>query len=413
VKIGILTKYFALGKDTNSGLGRHYRWLADELVNQGHEVSIFYIAAPNKLTTISSDLAELTPAWSVTLIPESPPMWMERVLATLVRSKPGRALIWQIWCGRKASKVISKALREHHLDIIETHSYQFPVLSLLKLKRRPPVVSRVATTSAQLLQMSGVSSRVLTIASGLERKALVKSDCIVTHTRQHLEVVCTMESIDPQSVEIVMLGLPVAAASTNETKEIIKNDGEVNFLFVGRFELRKGIDVLLESIPQIAHQFPNATFTLVGNTGSEFWPEFESKYPSLTNRRVRSLGKVSDETLNNLYQRCDIFVAPSRYESFGLIYVEAMSRSKPVIGCRAGGIPEVVKDGVSGLLAEAGDAVSLTKCMARLAVDINMRDKMSRAAYQDYLDRFTVEVMTKESLKLYRKVIRTSSDTRS
>jgi glycosyltransferase involved in cell wall biosynthesis len=52
-------------------------------------------------------------------------------------------------------------------------------------------------------------------------------------------------------------------------------------------------------------------------------------------------------------------VAPSRYESFGLVFLEARMFGKPVIGCRAGGMIEVIEEGVTGLLAEPGDAASL------------------------------------------------------
>ena len=65
-------------------------------------------------------------------------------------------------------------------------------------------------------------------------------------------------------------------------------------------------------------------------------------------KRVHFFGKVDDAAKNYLLSACDVLVAPSLYESFGLMYVEAMRAGKPVIGSNAGGIPEVVDDGRPG-----------------------------------------------------------------
>jgi glycosyltransferase involved in cell wall biosynthesis len=71
--------------------------------------------------------------------------------------------------------------------------------------------------------------------------------------------------------------------------------------------------------------------------------------------RVHFHGAVSDAALARFYAACDVFVAPSLLESFGLIFLEAMQYAKPVVGCRAGGVPEIVRDGVDGLLVEPGE----------------------------------------------------------
>ncbi|HEX8997007.1 MAG TPA: glycosyltransferase family 4 protein, partial [Ktedonobacterales bacterium] len=115
--------------------------------------------------------------------------------------------------------------------------------------------------------------------------------------------------------------------------------------------------------------------------------------------RVRFHGAVSDERLRGFYAAADIFVAPSRFESFGLILVEGMMFSKPVVGCNAGGMVEVVEDGVSGLLAEPGDVASLDACLERLITDADLRARMGAAARVRYEQRFTAERMTSAYLQ--------------
>ena len=188
-------------------------------------------------------------------------------------------------------------------------------------------------------------------------------------------------------------------------------DGQpVEFLYVGRFESRKGADVLLAALPAVAAACPNARFTLAGSQGDgAFWREFETRHPELAQTRVRALGRVSPDELNALYRRCSVLVAPSRYESFGLIYAEAMSHGKPVIGCDAGGIPEVVSHGVTGLLAKPGDVASLVAHMTKLGTDATLRTRMGIAARRDFLARFSADKMAQRSIACYESVLRTAS----
>jgi len=68
---------------------------------------------------------------------------------------------------------------------------------------------------------------------------------------------------------------------------------------------------------------------------------------------------VTSEVREQLYKDCAILVVPSRYESFGMVFLEAMRYGTPVISCRAGGIPEVVEDGVTGILVPVEDVDKL------------------------------------------------------
>src|SRR5262249_24343982 len=85
-------------------------------------------------------------------------------------------------------------------------------------------------------------------------------------------------------------------------------------------------------------------------------------------------------TLDSFYRDCTVFTAPSRYESFGLIYLEAMRWGKPVVACCAGGVPEVVRDGETGLLVPPGDAAALEAALSRLLADADLRTKMGSGA---------------------------------
>ncbi len=121
-------------------------------------------------------------------------------------------------------------------------------------------------------------------------------------------------------------------------------------LFVGRLEPRKGIDTFLEAGPTYCaasrgyESWPPAKRTIPGRGPPKrrhTWPT----RPTPTSTIGSVPGVVDEEHLVRLYSTCDILVAPSRYESFGLIAVEAMRAGKPVIASDVGGLSEIVVPG--------------------------------------------------------------------
>jgi hypothetical protein len=188
-------------------------------------------------------------------------------------------------------------------------------------------------------------------------------------------------------------------------------EGVVRLLFVGRLEERKGIDVLLNVLPSLLAKHPQLHVDIVGNDqlasghGLTYRKLFEAAHSGQKIlSRVHFHGEVAEAALRGFYQACDVFVAPSRFESFGLILLEAMMFAKPVIACRAGGMVEVVDEGTSGLLAEPGDAPSLAAAIDLLVGDTDLRARMGRAGRVRYEARFTPERMAEDVLAFVSEV---------
>ena len=178
-------------------------------------------------------------------------------------------------------------------------------------------------------------------------------------------------------------------------------------LFVGRLEARKGIDVLLAVAKQLLPRYPHVHLDIVGNDripgpgGIPYRKMFEAD-PAAAEilDSITFHGEVSDETLRGFYRACDVLVAPSRYESFGLVLVEGMMFGKPVVGCRAGGMVEIVVDGTTGLLAEPGDAASLEACLTRLIEDAALRARIAASARKRYVENFTAVPTAKKVVEI-------------
>ena len=186
-----------------------------------------------------------------------------------------------------------------------------------------------------------------------------------------------------------------------------EQDAGVKLLFVGRLERRKGVDVLLEVLPGLLREHPGLTVKLVGqdtlNTEEEagYRELFERRHagsPEILGR-VEFAGLVTEEELYRAYRKCDLFCAPSRFESLGLVLVEAMMMGKPVVGCAVGGMVEVV-DG-NGLMAAPGDPESLRSCLDTLIRDAALRTAMGRRSRHLFENFWSLPLAVKRTAKAY------------
>lgn len=206
----------------------------------------------------------------------------------------------------------------------------------------------------------------------------------------------------PERLRVVPRGLEDWSGLPAEPPDPIE-DGMVRIACIGRLEPRKGVDVLMAVVPGLLDRYPKIRFDIVGEDdiagpGGRTWRAlFEERLAGHPGRdRVAFHGIVSDQRLRGFYRAADVIVAPSRFESFGLVYVEAMMFGRAVIGCRTGGAPEVVTEGRTGLLAEPGDETSLRDCIARLIEDSDLRQRLGAAGRLDYLARFSAGRMAAE-----------------
>lgn len=119
--------------------------------------------------------------------------------------------------------------------------------------------------------------------------------------------------------------------------------------------------------------------------------------------RVRFLGPVT--RVGEILAQLDLFLLPSEYESFGLAALEAMACGVPVICTRTGGIPEVVEDGVSGILCEVGDYACMARAGAEILLDRARHQEMALAARKRAVESFPQDRIVLQYETLYREVL--------
>ncbi|WP_422929459.1 glycosyltransferase [Singulisphaera sp. PoT] len=283
-----------------------------------------------------------------------------------------------------------------------------------------PLVVRLETPSEVIRQISGLpldAGMVGGIAA--ERLELSYASGVIAISRA---IAKTIEDVYDAKLDnharqstVIPIGLPDADELPREPLEPL-DPHCVRMLYVGRLEARKGILELGRAFAQAAQRDAGLVLWLAGSDNSDsdghkgragktYVETLKELWGPELSKRVRFLGRVSDGMKTSLIEQCDIFVAPSLYESFGIVFLEAMRLGKPVIGTKTGGIPEIVLDGDTGLLVTPGDSVELGRAITTLGGSPVLRSRMGVSGRERFLAHFTVDEFARRSELFYREVI--------
>ena len=320
-------------------------------------------------------------------------------------------------------KLVELMQQDTVFDVVHASNWDLEGLAL-PLLRIYPYVLMLVSPLAQVIETEGWQLNAdLRLGVALDRWQIEQADSVCCPSWGVLESYRSKMGIDFEHlpcVQRVQLGIvpSLQARYMAGSSSGVAGVGTASparqhrLLFVGRLEYRKGAHVLLEVLPDLLEKHPDWRCDLVGNDqvpdglGSTLKEQFLRRHamaPWL--ERVQFHGTVADDQLQAFYQSCDIFVAPSLFESFGLVYLEAMQYAKPVVGCKVGGIPEIVSDGVDGLLVRPGDADELAAALHQLMSDAVLRQRLGQAAQRKVLDELNHLAMAQRLLACYYEVI--------
>jgi glycosyltransferase involved in cell wall biosynthesis len=167
---------------------------------------------------------------------------------------------------------------------------------------------------------------------------------------------------------------------------------------VARLEAEKGHRTLIDAWPEVLTRVPDARLLIVGE-GSER-DSLEAQVDLLDiSERVIFTGRRED--VPAVTAALDVSVLPSYREAQGLSVLEAMALSRPVVASAVGGIPEMVEDGVTGLLVPPHDCYALAAAIIRLLTDHPYADMLARAGHELVHERFCIELMVQAVCDIY------------
>ena len=298
------------------------------------------------------------------------------------------------------------------LDVVAGNVWLAEALGCAVDPRWPTVMTlstplrTIASTSPGVSEKPEVAWQIKLENAALERADQLQSvsEANLRTVREHSPAAATVPT------EVVWHGLSDRAGDNGSGPQ---HDG-VEILFVGRLEPRKGIDTLLEAGVELLRERPQVHLRIAGADNpyassdprpyAERVKERLAQSPDLL-QRITFEGEVSESALDELFARCDIFCAPSRYESFGLMNLEAMMFSRPVVSCRVGGINEVVVSGETGILVDPDDAEGLAQALRSLVDDPALRERMGTAGRRRFEAEFSNDIAVQRTVDLFARTV--------
>lgn len=353
-----------VSSSATSGAERHLVLLARTLQQQGHYVT--------------------------TVCP--PHNWLPRELQragvhTLPLPMRGVGSVTTLWR-------LVRVVREQRIDIIHTHLTRAAYYGLLVgLFTHKPVVStvHVFTSDPAYRWLSRLGNPLIAVSDAVRR-------WLIDYGVPASEVQTIYNATDFVSLN---------GANANAPLEVRGEFGlPSHSRLIGVFAKVapiKGQDLLLEALPQVLRLHPDVHVLFVGSMEGDFARRTQQRAQELgVHRHVVFTGLRAD--VARLMQAVDVVTLPSRSETFGLAVLEAMALGKPVVATRVGGLPELVRDGETGILVDF-TAASLAHALNELLTSADLRNRLGQTARTFACQYYTPERMVRHIEAVYARAL--------
>jgi glycosyltransferase involved in cell wall biosynthesis len=379
---------------SGGGAESYVSTLADALVEQGHRVTVIAFG--------DSDGHEGSP--QVRHLRKPNLHWLIYRGLPFAKSLalPVREMEW--------SRRIWSALIELHrvdpVDVVETG--ETLVLQQLTAGKKPPLVVRGHGNAFAIKCASGQSPGLGDrLGRRLQLAGMRRAAALTAVSRFQASALARELSLPDEAITVIPNPIsPALLLAANKPREAAASSPIV--LYSGRIEQNKGTLELLKSVPAVARSFPQVEYVIAGGRHNSIDEQTLERALATGNTRaqVRLLGHVAWQNLAAWYRRAAVFVMPSRHETFGLSVVEAMAFGIPVVACNVGGLPEIVIDGVTGLLVAPQDPEALAAAIKRLLGNPELRQRLGNAGRERVLSEYQVEGVARQTLQVYERVKR-------
>jgi glycosyltransferase involved in cell wall biosynthesis len=383
---------------TANGIVTYASQLVPALRRLGHEV---FVLTPRKETNYDDpytiDLQALASA---------PTLWDRAMFRVALESSRYKA----------ASSVITSAIRslvaKHQLDVFEieeSFGWSFAISRLQLL----PVVVRLHGPWFLNGRFDDSDDRSSLNRQEWERRGIKHAHFVTAPSVEVLQAVKGHYGLNLKESRVIPN--PLVAA----VKAKIWDAGSCNddtLLFVGRFDLRKGGDVVLRMFSELSASYPKLTLKFVGpdkgikvdnGTISCFDHFVRSSIPEEYRSRIEFYGHMNHSDVMYLRAKCSITVVASQYEIMPYSVLEAMSLGCPLVATAVGGIPELIKNERNGLLVPSQDVRAMADACRRLLDDRALAERIGRQAWHDCCSFYSPDKIAEQTVATYQETIDT------
>jgi glycosyltransferase involved in cell wall biosynthesis len=298
---------------------------------------------------------------------------------------------------------LARCLRRERVDVLHTHLFEPSVVGLLAgVLARTPV--RVMTRHYSNYH-TRIGKQWHVRADRLCNKMSHAIIAVSQHTADHI---VTEEATRAAKVHVILNGIDFSRVRVSDPSAPARLRRELGaaerplLLLPGRLHPEKGQSHLFRALPLVRQRLSPKPLVLVAGDGS-FEAVYRAEVRSLgCDDLVKFLGFRTD--LPDLMAAADLVLLPSVAEAFGLVLAEALYLGVPVVATRVGGIPEIVSDGIDGILVPPADSGALAEAITELLSDEPRRRKLAGSGRAKVEERFRFEDMVRRYEQLYDRL---------
>ncbi len=236
-------------------------------------------------------------------------------------------------------------------------------------------------------------------------EVLRDADAVIVQTNIEREAL-TQLGISAERLHRHGMGVDLAALTGGDAARFRARyqltDPIVTFLGVVTYD--KGSFHLIQALEKLWASNERAHLVIAGQPVDEF-NTFYNRLSPATQQRIIRLGPVTGQDKQDLLAATDVFALPSRIDSFGIVYLEAWAYRKPVIGARAGGVPDVIADGSDGQLVHFGNVDELAAALAHLLANPSLAAELGQAGRAKVEQQYTWDRITQLTYNIYTNLL--------
>lgn len=284
-------------------------------------------------------------------------------------------------------------------DIVHIQNYEYSYLC--KNSLYPTFVTPHGVPRLEASYMYGKLSRFRTRLQG------VIADWFISRYAKNLILISeyskSITKISNQ-VNIFYVAYPVASHFFHARNREVKD----RLLFAAAdITPRKNPLLALETVASLKRDFPQISLHIAGYFSNETFHDSLKEFISQNQieQNVQFIGRLAADGLLKAFEESSVFVLTSEWENLPAVVAQAMASGKPVIATRVGGVPEMIKDGISGLLINPGDGEALKSGIEILLRDSELRNRIGRTAREEVFKSFSEEAVARKTLEAYQTVL--------
>lgn len=370
----------------------HALSISEELIGRGHEVQVF-----------TSDLYMEVPFTRMQ-------KWDEEINGLPVKRYKAYSLKGEMHYVFIPSML--KAVLKEKPDIIHSHSYGHFNTNIAAFSRKLKNIPFVLTPHFHPQWSMWGGDRRKKLRSIYDKMlgspVLNAADTIIGVSEHEMNLMSEV-GFDLKKVKVIPNGIHFEKFDPIPDGNIFRDHYNLSgniVLYAGRLASNKGLDHLINAVPNVLKEFKDTTFVFIGE---------DEGLKTKLEKQVRTLriedhilftGHITDEKLfTSAYPACNVFVLPSEYEAFGIVLLEAMACEKPCIATNVGGVPEVIEHERTGLLIDYGVPKQLSDTICKLLGDEETATYLGKNGRKRVKEKFTWKRIVDELLEVYEDLL--------